>query len=107
MPKKHADIGDIAVTEKGCENPYRNQLMGDERSRALGRFFVFGDPGQYGFWYAPACGGALRIEKREDIDVEQHVIDFYWGGPKALRTLEDGREARENGVSGDGGTEGA
>jgi hypothetical protein len=60
-------IGDVLVHrgEPRNGNPYLGQsLIGEERVAAL-RIFKAGGNEAYTFWYAPACGGAFRIEASE------------------------------------------
>lgn len=82
------DIGDIVVTDESCENPYTwegEERMGLARSRALGLFLCGGKTPGLVFWYAPSCGGAVRLTVPPD--VRQETIDYYWkedGTPKRV-----------------------
>lgn len=89
MPKVH--IGDVVV-HKGDppgHNPYRGvgsnmttyfakdpvtHVSGDERIRALSAFKHGKDTKAYTFWYAPAFGGAYRLQSPDEIGWETSGI---------------------------------
>lgn len=78
MPRPKPCIGDVAVIvgepprdRCGNANPYLGaSLLGPLRERLLVALRDGGDTSGYTFWYAPAYGGAYRIESVEDVNWE-------------------------------------
>lgn len=78
-PEKKYYIGDVVIHlgEPDNSNPYRGcgsgtypetHVCGDDRVAAFHEYKETGKRGKYTFWYAPASGGAKRINNRDEID---------------------------------------
>lgn len=67
-PDKRTAIGDVIVTLKGAENPYRSGLTGVPRVLALRALYEGPEPSAFDFWIAPACGGARKVQNLSEID---------------------------------------
>jgi len=82
------NIGHILVTHEG-EKPFRSStVMGEERSRALGRFLRGFPVEGYEFWLWRGTGPAGTLKTVEDANVDPDVVDYYWdenGEPKKGR----------------------
>ena len=61
-------IGDVLVTDRGCQNPYLYRgecYSGTPRVAALQHFRDGDVPEDLVLWHAPCCGGARVISPRE------------------------------------------
>jgi len=73
------DIGDIAVVKAGTGNPYKSgqNIIGEERSRALGRFLRGLETPEHEFWHIHPSIGCRKVTE-EEVSVDPDVVDYYW-----------------------------
>ena len=82
---KAINIGDITVVPKGTTNPYLKGYLGSVRSEALRKWFTGEPMPGFEFWFAPACGGAYKLESPKDTDVDADQVVQIWGDRRGVQ----------------------
>lgn len=77
--RKKVELGNLIVTYREAKNLYTARLIcGPKRLEILGQFLHSLPIDGYSVWIGPACGGAVRINSLDEIEVDSAVVDYYW-----------------------------